>query len=86
MSDSVNFYGVYSMPSYLKHQWTLEDKGQWASGRKWKIFLLSGGIPLGLDFEEPICLSDNKHGLQDVRPEVKGPQEDILRPVGSKSS
>lgn len=74
------------MPSYSKRQWTLEDEGQWASERKWKIFLLSGGVPLGLDSEEPMCLGDNKHGLQDVRPEVKGPQEDILGPVASKSS
>lgn len=50
------------------------------------IFLLSGGAPLGLDSKEPVCLGDNKHELLDGRPEVKGPHEDILTPVGSKSS
>lgn len=74
------------MPGHFKLQWIPEDKGQWALGRKWNIFLLSGGAPLGLDSKEPVCLGDNKHELLDRRPEVKGPHEDILRPVGSKSS
>ena len=31
-------------------------------------------------------MGDNKHGLQEVWREVRGPHEDILRLVGSKSS
>lgn len=58
----------------------------WALGRRWNIFLLPGGDPLRLASEEPMCLGDNKPGLQEVRHEVRGPHEDILRLVGFKRS
>lgn len=44
--------------------------GQWALGRRWAIFLLPGGVPLGSDSEEPVSSGDNKHGLQEARPKV----------------
>ena len=44
------------------------------------------GFLWGLTLEESVCLGDNKHGLQEVCHEVRGPHEDILRLVGSKSS
>lgn len=39
-------------------------------GRRWAIFLLPGGVPLGPDSEEPVPLGDNKHGFQEARPKV----------------
>lgn len=79
------FTGSTVRQVHFKFPRTLEDTGQWAFGRRWNIFLLPGRVLLGLDSEEPVCLGDKKHGLQEVRPEVKGSHEAILRPVGSKS-